>query len=229
MRELLFTTGSPFARAVRILLDELALDYDRREELTTPSVEARAKHSPALQVPVLWDGDVTLWDSGVIAEYLLTTYRLRPDSTLPLAPDPYRADAPWHDREIFATIQTFGTAATLISQMRWGGVTLDDHDHLQRSAKRMDYILTWLDDQILEDDDGFWPGTLSMQDIFLACHIRFVEARPLGIEIPLDRYPRLNTLLARLAQRPSFLANPVWWWEPGVTGYRADGTPIFGE
>ena len=42
MRALLFTTGSPFARAVRIVLDELGLDYERREEITTPSAEERA-------------------------------------------------------------------------------------------------------------------------------------------------------------------------------------------
>ena len=39
MRALLFTTGSPFARAVRIILDELNLDYEKREEITTPSVQ----------------------------------------------------------------------------------------------------------------------------------------------------------------------------------------------
>ena len=36
MRALLFTTGSPFARAVRIILDELGLDYQRREESYSP-------------------------------------------------------------------------------------------------------------------------------------------------------------------------------------------------
>ncbi len=74
MRALLFTTGSPFARAVRIILDELELDYERREEITTPTVEQRAAATPSLQVPTFWDGDVHLWESGLIAEYLLRTY-----------------------------------------------------------------------------------------------------------------------------------------------------------
>ena len=63
MRTLIFTTGSPFARAVRIVLDEKGLDWERQEEITTPSVEARAKASPTLQVPTLIDGDLRLWDS----------------------------------------------------------------------------------------------------------------------------------------------------------------------
>ncbi|WP_425079979.1 glutathione S-transferase N-terminal domain-containing protein [Ruegeria denitrificans] len=46
MRALLFTTGSPFARAVRIVLDELSLDYEKREEITTPSAQQRAQATP---------------------------------------------------------------------------------------------------------------------------------------------------------------------------------------
>jgi len=59
MRALLFTTGSPFARAIRIVLDELEFDHERREEITTPSAEQRATATPTLQVPTFWDGDRT--------------------------------------------------------------------------------------------------------------------------------------------------------------------------
>ena len=76
-RALLFTTGSIFARAVRIVLDELCLDYERREEITTPAVEDRAKATPTLQVPTFWDGDVHLWESTLIIEYLLSKYDSR--------------------------------------------------------------------------------------------------------------------------------------------------------
>ena len=95
MRALLFTTGSPFARGVRIILDELGLDYEQREEITTPSVEARAKASPTPQVPAFWDGDVTLWESGLIAEYLLATYTQRPDVVPPLADNAWRTESQW--------------------------------------------------------------------------------------------------------------------------------------
>ena len=81
---LLFTTGSPFARAIRIILDELNVKYEKREELTTPSVAQRAAASPTLQVPTYWDGDLRLWESGLIAEYLLHTYQKRPDADPPL-------------------------------------------------------------------------------------------------------------------------------------------------
>jgi len=71
-RALLFTTGSPFSRIVRVVLDELGLDYERREEITTPTSESRAESTPTLQVPTFWDGDIHLWESGLIVEYFVS-------------------------------------------------------------------------------------------------------------------------------------------------------------
>ena len=227
MRRLLFTAGSPFARAIRIILDEIGLEYERCEELTTPSVEQRAAATPTLQVPTFWDGDLTLWESGTIAEYLLATYPQRKAYEPPLASQAFRSDALWQDKLIFSTIQTFGTAATTISQMTWTGVSVEGNAHLQRSAEKLTHILGWLEAQLEPSGAGFVPDHLSIQDIFLAAHVRFVQARPLGIELGLDRYERLSTLLQALDDRASFKANPIWWWEPGVIGYEQDGTPIY--
>jgi len=63
-----FTTGSPFARAVRIVLSEKGLDYEKTEEITTLTAEERNRDAPTLQVPALNDGTIQLWDSLVIIE-----------------------------------------------------------------------------------------------------------------------------------------------------------------
>ncbi len=144
MRALLFTTGSPFARAVRIVLDELELDYERREDIMTPGVEARATATPTLQVPTFWDGDLTLWESGTIVEYLLSTYPNRPTAAPPLAKHAFRPGMEWQDKLIFSTIQTFGNAATIISQMTWSGVGVEDNSHLERSSEKLNHILQCL-------------------------------------------------------------------------------------
>ena len=229
MRALLFTTGSPFARAVRIVLDELGLDYERREEITTPTAEQRAAATPTLQVPTLWDGDLVLWESGVIAEYLLARYPERPAKRPPLAERAWRVGQEWADKRLFASIQTLGTAVTTISQMTWSGVGVADNAHLQRSAERVSHLMGWLEQQLADEASGFVPGCVSIQDIFLAAHVRFAQNRPLGLDLGVERYPKLLALLARLDRRASLQANPIWWWEPGVTGYEADGTPIYGD
>jgi len=227
MRALLFTTGSPFARAVRIVLDELNLDYEKREEITTPSVEQRAAASPTLQVPTYWDGDVRLWESGLIAEYLLHNYKQRPAAEPPLSDRAWRMSHEWRDRLILSTIQTMGAAITTISQMTWGGVAVGDHAHLTRSADRLPHLMGWFEGQLPDDKSGFLPGCVSIQDIFLACHIRFAENRPIGVDPGASSHRKISGLLSRLDERASFRANPIRWWEPGVTGYEADGTPIY--
>src|SRR5947207_15969958 len=100
MRKLFFTTGSPFARAVRIVLAEKALAFERDETYSTPSAEERAKSSPTLQVPVLIDGRHHLWDSTVILEYLMTPYPNAPEPPghQPFAKTYVRADHVWHVR-----------------------------------------------------------------------------------------------------------------------------------
>lgn len=65
-----------------------------------------------------------------------------------------------------------------------------------------------------------------MHDIFLAAHVGFVQARPLGLDLELSRFEKVAALLDRLDERDSLKANPIWWWEPGVVGYESDETPI---
>src|SRR5262245_35009484 len=151
VRALLFTTGSPFARAVRIILDELELDYEKREEITTPSVQQRAAASPTLQVPTFWDGDVRLWESGLIAEYLMHSYKKRTDAKPPLAERVWRTSSEWRDKLILSTIQTAGTAITTISQMKWAGIAVNENAHLTRSADRLPHVMNWLEDQLPDD------------------------------------------------------------------------------
>ena len=194
MRRLFYTTGSPFARSIRVLLDELGLDYDRREEVTTPSVEERAEVSPTLQVPTLTDADLTLWESDLIAEYLLATYPDRPEGTPALAAGVYRPDNQWRDRLVLATIQTLGTSAGIIGQMRWSGANLETYAFLTRNAERMPHLMGWLEDQLTGSEEGFLPGVLSVQDIFLACHLGYIEKRPLGLALDLRPYPKIDAL-----------------------------------
>jgi glutathione S-transferase len=227
MRALLFTTGSPFARAIRIILDELNLDYEKREEITTPSVQQRAAASPTLQVPTYWDDDVRLWESGLIAEYLLHTNKQRPGTEPPLAEQAWRRSHEWRDKLILSTIQTLGTAITTISQMKWAGVGVTDNAHLTRSADRLPHVMAWLESQLPDDRSGFLPDCVSIQDIFLACHVRFAENRPIGLDPRTSHHPRISALLSRLDARASFRANPIRWWEPGITGYESDGRPIY--
>jgi len=86
---------TPNSRAVRILwlLEELGLPYELNKMEFNPkdlkSDEHRARH-PLGRVPVLEDGDITLWESGAITEYILTRHKndgLRPEVDADNYPD----------------------------------------------------------------------------------------------------------------------------------------------
>jgi len=84
----------PNSRSVRIvwLLEELGLDYDLEvfalgdKAMRTPEY---LKIHPGGRVPALEDGDVTLYESGAIVEYLLARHgdgRMAPDVAAPEFP-----------------------------------------------------------------------------------------------------------------------------------------------
>lgn len=85
---------APNSRAGRIvwLLEELGLEYDLNRMDFHPkdlkSDEHRARH-PLGRVPVLDDGDVRLWESGAIVEYIVARHTdgaLKPAVDSPLFP-----------------------------------------------------------------------------------------------------------------------------------------------
>ncbi len=219
MRKLYFTTGSPYARAVRIVLAEKVLSFDRDETYTTPSVEERLKATPTLQVPTLVDGDLKLWDSAVILEYLMAVYPNAPvlGGHKPFAAEYLRPDHLWRDKLIHATLQTFGASTATVSQLQWSGIRHEDNSYGTRSAIRNQHLLDWFEGELVSEEDGFVPAFVSVQDVLLACWCQFIERRPLRLTWRAPHRPKIAALVSRLENRPSFLAEPALWWEPGVT------------
>lgn len=219
MLKLYFTTGSPFARAVRIGLAEKGLPFERDETYTTPSVEERARVAPTLQVPTLVDGDLRLWDSSVIIEYLMAAYPNAPAPAghRPFAADYVRPEQRWRDRLVHATLQTFGVSTATVSQLQWSGIRYEDNAHATRSAARNQHLLDWFEAELVSTEDGFVPGVVSVQDVLLAVWCEFIERRPFRLTWRAAHRPKIEALVARLHQRPSFRQVPALWWEPGVT------------
>ena len=229
MLRLRFTTGSPFARAVRIVLHEKGLDYEPVEEITTTSAQERAKDAPTLQVPAFRDGNLRLWDSGVIIDHLMERY---PNAPRRAEVPPFANRLLEPDRELagklqLATLQSLGVSMATVSQMKWSGVGLEN-EYAARNAERVQYLLEWFEGELTSEAEGFAGGVASVQDVLLAVWIMFAEKRPIGIEWRAAQRPKIAALHMRMAARPSFVANPIWHWEPGVTGYETDGTPIYG-
>ena len=78
-------TLSPFVRKVRLLLAEKGLDYQLEIVAPFNQPDWFMEISPLGRIPALRDGELTLADSGVIAQYLEEQY--------PEAPALYGRDA----------------------------------------------------------------------------------------------------------------------------------------
>jgi glutathione S-transferase len=77
MLKLYYASGSPYAWRAQLALEHKALEYERillsfaKGDLKQPEYLAR---NPRGKVPVLVDGDFTLYESGAILEYLDEAY-----------------------------------------------------------------------------------------------------------------------------------------------------------
>jgi glutathione S-transferase len=202
--KLYYSTGSPYARKVRIVLAEKGLDYEADlDDRVRPIEEAPG---PTLSVPLLEDGDLRIWESDVIVDYLLQTYPsdLASTENPPLSPWLARPDRHWQDMTTLATIGTCANSMINIRLMLVDGITPENSDYLARQRSRVDRCLDWLEARITEE--GFAPGWFSIMDIAFICPMGYCEAR--GI-MPWRGRPKLEALYDRYQDRASVQATPV--------------------
>lgn len=199
--KLYYSIGSPYARKVRIVLAEKGLDFEKDEYNQPRTAEMLGPVNPNLQVPVLEDGELRLFDSAVIVSYLLETYpKNAPDApSPPLAPASTRPDHHWEDAKILATIDALAESMVNLRQLKLCGVHAEDVAYLQRQHSRIQLGLDWMEARATPE--GFAPGLFSVMDLNLLCHLEFSEAR--GDIFPWRGRPNLEAMVARHADRPS--------------------------
>lgn len=61
---------SPFVRKVTMTLEEKRVDYKLIEATPTDSLETIIQYNPLGKIPVLLDGNITVYDSTLILEYI---------------------------------------------------------------------------------------------------------------------------------------------------------------
>ena len=189
---------SPLSRSVRIcwLLEELGIPYELETlELTDPSSRPFSQKTPFGKIPVIEDGDVVMFESGAIVEYILERYgegRLAPalDSSLrgTFLQWIHFAESTgftglgniiWHTR----FKQDVDSVAGALDDYRvWASAALDA---LERGLAANDYLL---------------GSEFSGADIMVGYTL--LVAKSLGVLG--EDHPGLDAYLARLTERPAF-------------------------
>ena len=190
---------APNSRAGRIvwLLEELELEYDINKMAFNPkdlkSDEHRARH-PLGRVPVLDDGDVRIYESGAIVEYVIERHKnggLKPEVSDPLYPEYFQ----WFhycEGMVMPPVNTIVVQTLLLPPDRRDETVLG---HAQRLlAKALEPV-----DESLAGRD-YLIGPFSAADVMLG-HACFMSNR-LGCVS--DEMANLKGYVERVSERPAF-------------------------
>lgn len=190
---------APNSRASRInwLLEELELPYELNRMDFHPkdlkSDEHRERH-PLGRVPVLEDGDVSIYESGAIVDYILERHKnggLKPSVDSPDFPA-YLQWFHYCEGMVMPPINTIVVHTLLLPPER-------QDETVREQAKRL-LAKAWGPVNETLDGKEYLIGDFSGADIMLG-HAAFMSNRLGCIS---DEMPNLEAYVARIAERPAF-------------------------
>ena len=190
---------APNSRAGRILwlLEELALPYELNRMDFHPkdlkSDRHRARH-PLGRVPVLDDGDISIFESGAIVEYILERHKnggLKPDVASPLFPE-YLQWFHYCEGMVMPPINTIVVQTILLPPDR------RDEKVLGQAQRLLTKALEPVNDARAGRD--YLIVDFSCADIMLG-HACFMSQRSGCVT---DEMTHLLAYIARIAARPAF-------------------------
>lgn len=175
--ELYGSYTSPFVRHCRIALMQAELPFQFAE--TAP----RNATSPTKRVPYLQDGELALTDSASIVCYI------REKAHQPFLPRV-------QDFDRFCMVNTAADTSVNLFCLANDGVTPESSSYLKRQSKRVDAVLTELNQHA--------PAGLDMNndaDLRTVCYLDWALFRKL---ISIEGYDRLQDLMAQARQNSLF-------------------------
>ena len=189
---------APNSRAVRSLwlLEELGLEYElNRMDFHPKDLKSdahRARH-PLGRIPVLEDGDITLWESGAIAEYILERHKnggLKPSSDAPNYPI-YLQWFHYCEGMVMPPINTIVVQTILLPPERRDETALGQAQRLLARA-----VQPVEDDMVGKD---YLAGEFTAADTMLG-HAIMMSQR---MGIVTEDHPNLTAYIERLKARPA--------------------------
>jgi glutathione S-transferase len=190
---------APNSRASRTLwlLEELGLDYELNRMDFHPkdlkSDEHRARH-PLGRIPVLDDGDVSIYESGAIAEYILERHKnggLKPASDDPRFPE-YLQWFHYGEGMVMPPVNTIVVHTILLPPERQDETVRGQAERLLAKA--------WAPVEDAMEGREYLIGDFSAADTMLghAC----IMSKRLGI-VTDEAFPNLSAYADRLMTRPA--------------------------
>ena len=191
---------APNSRAVRTLwlLEELGLPYELNRMAFHPkdlkSDAHRARH-PLGRIPVLEDGDVTIFESGAIAEYIVDRHSdgaLKPSPDAPNYPQ-YLQWFHYCEGMVMPPINTIIVHTILLPPER------RDETALGQAQRLLAKAVEPIEEAMVGKD--YLAGEFSLADTMLGHSIMMAER----MGIVNDSHPNLKAYTKRLKARPALI------------------------
>ena len=152
---------SPFVRRIRILMN--GLNYQFKEmNIFGDDADELNRINPINQIPVLVDGEATIWDSRQIFNYLNAFHRFQ--------------NMDWEDENRLTAIDgAMNSAVSLLLMQRSGINTSEPIMYAQRQKERIESILDYLNPYIKDQALNEW----NFHTISLYCFLDWGQFRNL--------------------------------------------------
>jgi glutathione S-transferase len=178
---LLGSQTSPFVRRIRMLMEDLPYEFKEMNIFETGDALNLNKINPLNQIPVLLDGDLKVWDSRQIFNYINLIHKLHNMS--------------WEDENTLTAIDgAMNSGVSLLLMKRSGMKTDEPYMFINRQKERMESVLDYL--KPFSENHGLkdW-NFLSMS---LYCFLDWALFRGL---INIDSHPECQKFLATYAEK----------------------------
>ena len=186
-----FAIGHVRDLRVRWALEEAGQEYDLRlvgfEETSQP---AYRREQPFGQVPVLQDGDMTLFESGAMLVHLGETFPV----LMPSARGERAAVMMWMFAALNSVEPYVAELANLIAFAKDEAWAIEHRPAAEELAlKRLDSVDVWLEGR------DYLAGSFSAADILMTTVLRLLD----GMDL-VERFARLRAYRDRCMARPAF-------------------------
>ncbi len=166
---------SPFVRRIRVLLENIPFDFKEMNIFETQDALELNRINPINQIPVLVDGENTIWDSRMIFNYLNTIHRFQ--------------NMDWQDENLLTAIDGAIGAGVSLLMMKRSGIPLDGSlMYVGRHQDRIESILNYLAPYLKEKELKEW----NFHTISLYCFLDWAHFRDI---ISLDHRPEYQHFL----------------------------------
>lgn len=163
------STTSPFVRRVRYVALELKIDYEWIDTFTEEGQAELRKRSPLWKVPFAEFGEIKIWDSHTIIDYLISNNDLG-KKRFPKNPNP------WQEENLIHAIDTAIESAINVFYLKKDGVEVEKVPYLIKQSDRVDSILKWVQSELI-DNYFFTNKNLSLTELALVSGLDWMVFR----------------------------------------------------